>query len=172
MRLDDLLPTGPAASTDQPLRLVVLPEVTKPENLGLVLRSAAAFGLNGVLLGNRSCDPLSRRCLRTSMGAALSVPFVRSADLAADLPYLTKHWGMVLFATVLDPSAEVIHSVAWPKQVGLLIGNEADGLASAWLTHCERRITIPMVGGVDSLNLGVAAGIALYELTWGGGRWR
>ncbi len=157
-------------ATGGTLRLAVLPEVTKPENLGLVFRSAAAFGLTGVLLGERSCDPLSRRCLRTSMGAALVAPFVKVGNLAAALAELKERWGVALLATVLDPSAEEVQSVAWPERLGLVVGNEAEGLAPVWQALCERRVTIPVACAVDSLNLGVAASIVFYEMTRSAGR--
>ncbi len=144
--------------------LVVLPEVTKPENLGLIVRSVAALGIGGVLLGQRCCDPLARRSLRLSMGAVFQVPLARSIDLAADLLLLKQQFGYTLFATVLDSDAESLPAVQWPPRTAMLFGNEFDGLGETWLNLCDRRITIPMRPGVDSLNLGVAAGVFLYEL--------
>ena len=144
--------------------LVVLPEVTKPENLGLIVRSAAALGVGGVLLGQRCCDPLARRSLRLSMGSVFQVPLARSIDLAADLLLLKQQFGFTLFATVLDPDAEPLPAVQWPRRTAMLFGNEYDGLGGTWLNLCDRRITIPMRPGVDSLNLGVAAGVFLYEM--------
>lgn len=144
--------------------LVVLPEVTKPENLGLIVRSAAALGVDGVVLGERCCEPLSRRALRLSMGSVLQVPMARSVDLAADLVLLRQRFGFERFAAVLDAGAEPLPAVRWPKRTALLFGNEFDGLSDTWLGLCDRRVTIPMQPGVDSLNLGVAAGVFLYEL--------
>jgi len=146
-------------------RLVICPEITKPENMGLVFRTAAAFGIDGVLLGERCCDPLSRRALRVSMGGTLHVPWVKSSDLSADLARLKDPGRLELWAAVVDPTAERLGDLAWPARVGLLLGNEFDGLHQRWLTPCERRLTIPMRPGVDSLNLGVAAGIFVYEMT-------
>ncbi len=150
--------------------LVVLPEVTKPENLGLIVRSAAALGVGGVVLGERCCDPLSRRTLRLSMGAVLQVPMAGSVDLAADMVLLRQRFGFERFAAVLDAAAEPLAAVRWPKRTALLFGNEFDGLSDTWLARCDRRVTIPMQPGVDSLNLGVAAGIFLYELQRAGAR--
>jgi tRNA G18 (ribose-2'-O)-methylase SpoU len=146
------------------LRLVVCPEITKPENMGLIFRSAAGFAADGVVLGERCCDPLSRRCLRLSMGAVLDVPFVKTKNLAAELPAMKQSLGLELFATVLDPTAEPLPAVRWPDRSAVLFGNEMDGLAPEWLALCDRRVTIPMAPGVDSLNLGVAAGIFLYTM--------
>lgn len=161
-KLDALLSAAPA---DAPLRLVVCPEITKPENMGLVFRTAAGFGLDAVVLGPRCCDPFSRRAMRVSMGAVLRMPFTRSDDLAADLRALSDRWGVTLWATVLDPAAARIDELRWPHRVGVLMGNEYDGLAEPWLSLCHQRVTIPIASAVDSLNLGVAAGIFLYEMT-------
>ncbi len=144
--------------------LVVLPEVTKPENLGLIIRAAAALSVDGVLLGEQCCDPLARRTLRLSMGSVFQLPLARSIDLAADLVLLKQQFGFTLFATVLDSNAEPLPAVQWPSRTAMLFGNEFDGLGQEWLAQCDRRITIPMRAGVDSLNLGVAAGVFLYEL--------
>ncbi len=153
---------GLAARRDR--SLVVLPEVTGPENLGLIVRSAAALGAGGVVLGERCCDPFSRRALRLSMGSVLEVPLARSRDLTADLVLLKQQFHYELFAAVLDAGAEPLSDVRWPARPAILFGNEFEGLRDQWLARCDRRITIPMRPGVDSLNLGVAAGVFLYEL--------
>lgn len=147
------------------LRLVICPEITKPENMGLVFRTSAGFGLDGVVLGQRCCDPFSRRAMRVSMGAVLRMPFAKSQDLMADLRTLHDDWGVELWATVLDATASRIDEIRWPSRVGVMMGNEFDGLGESWLSECQRRVTIPIHSTVDSLNLGVAAGIFLYEMT-------
>lgn len=158
-----LVHAKPRPASD-PLHLVILPEVTKPENLGLAFRAAAAFGIHAVLLGPRSCDPLSRRALRVSMGSVLTVPFVRSTDLGRDLSVLKNRWGVELTAAVLDADAQRLAGAPWPPRAGVVFGNEFDGLSADWLSLCDRRLTIPMQPNTDSLNLGVAAGVFLYEM--------
>ena len=147
--------------------LIVCPEVTNPENLGLIFRSAGGFGVDGVLLGERCCDPLSRRCLRLSMGATLRVPFVKSPDLAADVGRLKETWQIELLAAVLDDRAERLSEIRWPARAALVFGSEFGGIRRRWLSLCDRLVTIPMQPGTDSLNLGVAAGIFLYEMAQG-----
>jgi len=142
--------------------LFVCPEITKPENMGLVFRAAAALGIDGVLLGSRSCDPFSRRSLRVSMGGALQVPLVKSAEFAPDLRRLKEEWQFQLFAAVVDEQAERLSEVCWPPRVGIVLGNEFAGLDDAVLSLCGRRVTIPMQPGMDSLNLGAAAAIFAY----------
>ena len=165
--LDALLADREAA---QELTLVICPDVVSNENLGSIFRIAAAFGLDGVVLGEpqRGSDPLSRRCLRLSMGAVFRIPFVESPDLPGDLLALKQRWGVELWGTVLDDRAEPLEQVCRPRRVGLLFGNEWDGLSREWLLLCDRRVTIPMARGTDSLNLAVAAGIFVHALQGGG----
>jgi len=150
-----------------PLKMIVCPEITKPENMGLIFRSAGALGLDAVLLGQRSCDPFSRRCLRCSMGGVFDLPWVKSTDVLADLHQAKQQYGLQLWAAVLGPQAHRLDQVDWPDRVGLLIGNEFEGLHADCLALCDRQITIPMQPGVDSLNMGVAAGIFMYEMKKG-----
>jgi tRNA G18 (ribose-2'-O)-methylase SpoU len=152
-----------AADPAGELTLAVCPEVTKPENLGLIFRSGAAFGIHGVLVGPTCCDLLSRRALRVSMGGVLGLPWARSADILADMAALGSRYQVELVATVLDPQAEKIDQIQWPRRLGLVFGSEFEGMRHHWLEKCHRRVTIPMQPGTDSLNLGVAAGIFLYE---------
>jgi len=154
---------GPADARPE-RSLIVCPQITQAENLGLVFRTAAGFGVDGILLGQQCCDPFSRRCLRLSMGGVLAVPFVRSEDLLLDLNRLKHQWGFDRVATVLDPRAERLPDAAWGPRTALVFGNEFEGLSGEWLAACDRRVTIPMQPGTDSLNLGVAAGIFVYEL--------
>lgn len=162
--LDELM--GRTGAED-PVNLVICPEVTQPENLGLIFRSAAAFGVDGLLLGRPCCDPFSRRCLRTSMGAVLRTPYLKSSDLLADLCRLRERWRVKLLAAVLDDQAEPLAGLRWPPRAGILFGNEYEGLRGNWLSASDRLVTIPMQPGTDSLNLGVAAGIFIYEMKRG-----
>lgn len=147
-----------------PLRLVVCPAVTLPENLGLIFRTAAGFGVDGLVLGPECHDPLSRRCLRLSMGATLQMPFVQSENITGDLARLKSQWQVRLVATVLDDSAQSLADFCWPRRTGLLLGAEFEGLDQRSLSLCDHRLTIPMRLGTDSLNLGVAAGIFVHEM--------
>jgi len=161
LALEELMSREPVEAE---LSLVICPEVAKPENLGLIFRSAAGLGIDGIVLGRGRCDPFSRRMLRVSMGAVLQMPFVGSEDLLADLKRLKDRWRVELLAAVLDARAERLADVRWPERAGILFGSEYDGLRQAWLALCNRQVTIPMAPGVDSLNLGVAAGIFMYEM--------
>lgn len=145
------------------LALAVCPNVTQAENLGLVLRSVAAFGLAGVVLGRRCCDPLSRRCLRVSMGGSLLTPLARADDMSAALRKLSDHRQLETVAAVLDSEAEPLAGFRFARRTALVFGNEFEGLEACDLAACQRRATVPMQSGTDSLNLGVAAGVFFYE---------
>ncbi len=142
--------------------------VQDPENLGGIMRSSAAFGVHALLLGPECADPFSRRVARTSMGANFRLPLIESEDLARDLTTLRSDHGVQLVATVLAHDAEPLYAVAPAGRTALLFGSEGFGLGPQWLALCDRRVTIPMRPGVDSLNVNVAAGIFLHH--WLSGR--
>lgn len=146
-----------------PLLVVLCPQITKPENIGLVFRSAAAFAVDAVILGERCAEPFSRRILRVSMGAVLHLPLAKTPNLHAELEVLKREWRLELVATVLDSTAISLPDFSPPQRLGLLLGHETEGLKDGWLDLCDHRVTIPMSHLVDSLNLGVAAGVFLYE---------
>jgi tRNA G18 (ribose-2'-O)-methylase SpoU len=149
--------------------LVVLEQVGDADNVGSTFRSAAAFGVGGILLGPGCADPLYRKAIRTSMGAALSVPFA-SADTAA------QPWPAALYAlrtsgwcvVGLTPRADCPPLWEMPgvsTRLALVFGHEGDGLSDDALGACGQLARIPMAPGVDSLNVGVSVGVALYDAT-------
>jgi tRNA G18 (ribose-2'-O)-methylase SpoU len=99
------------------------------------------------------------------MGTVFHLPLVRSDDLLRDLARLRGEWGVGLVATVLDDRAVPLYRFERGPRLGVLFGNEAQGLSAAYVAASDTRITIPMRGGTDSLNVAVAAGIFLYHLT-------
>jgi tRNA G18 (ribose-2'-O)-methylase SpoU len=143
--------------------LAVCPEIANTENLGVLIRIAAAFAVNALMLGENCCDPFYRQAIRVSMGNVFRLPIVRSINLAADLDEVAGRWHIQRFATVLDGSAEALSTIRPAPRAALLFGNEAQGLSDKWLAHADRRITIPMPPHVDSLNVAVAAGIFLHH---------
>jgi rRNA methylases len=143
---------------------LVCTDVHDPTNLGSVIRTAAAFGCTGLVLGSQCADPFSRRVLRVSMGAVLQLPMVESRNLAADLQSLHQA-GFTLAATVIDNAAEPLDTFQRPAKLALLLGSEGHGLTPQWLALCDRRITIPMQLGIDSLNVAAACAVFLYHCT-------
>ncbi|MBL8826976.1 MAG: RNA methyltransferase [Planctomycetaceae bacterium] len=148
-----------------PWTVVVCPNVQGPDNLGNILRTSAALGVDAVLLGRESADPFSRRVLRVSMGELLRLPIRQSSDLLDDLRTLREVHGVELVATVLDDQSEPLHRYR-PRanRLGVLFGGEGNGLTDDVLQVCDRRVSIPMQRGADSLNVATCAGIVLYEL--------
>jgi tRNA G18 (ribose-2'-O)-methylase SpoU len=139
-------------------RIAVLQQVNDHENLGVLFRSAAALGIDAVLLDTQCSDPLYRRCVRVSIGHVLTLPWTRLAtldDVAAA--------GFTLYALTPDPAATPIESVSWAERAALLLGAEGPGLSEAWLARAEECLRIRMQPGADSLNVATAAAIAFYE---------
>jgi len=143
-----------------------LMKITCPENLGSILRSAAAMGINKILIGPGTLDHLSRRVIRVSMGAALDHHFFRLDDPQDQLIRLRQQHGFRLVATSLHPTATRLDD--WPSTAArfvLLLGNEAEGLSDELQALANDRVTIPMAVTTDSLNVAVAGAIFMHELT-------
>jgi tRNA G18 (ribose-2'-O)-methylase SpoU len=159
--LDDLLAAAPPRA-----RLVVLEAVTNADNVGGVFRSAAAFGAHSVLLSPTCCDPLYRKAIRTSMGATLHVPFARFDEWPEGLKRLHAHGFGLVALTPRKPSAAIDDFVGGvgPSRLALLVGTEGEGLSQVVEAIADYRVRIPIAPQIDSLNLAVAAGIALHRL--------
>jgi tRNA G18 (ribose-2'-O)-methylase SpoU len=148
--------------------LVILEGVSDADNVGGVFRNAAAFGAGAVLLNPTCCDPLYRKAIRTSMGAALSLPFARARD--GDWPGVlvrVRAAGFTMVAlTPREPSETLDRFAARARaaRLALIVGTEGAGLTPATEAAADYRVRIPISNRVDSLNLAVATGIALYEL--------
>jgi tRNA G18 (ribose-2'-O)-methylase SpoU len=150
--------------------VVVLDRVTNADNIGGVFRNAAAFAVDAVLLDASSCDPFYRKAIRTSMAATLHVPFARLAGPARDWTTALaglKDRGFTLVALTPAGSARDLGEFAASgrhDKLALLLGSESDGLSDASQAIADHRVRIPIRPAVDSLNLAVAAGIALHHL--------
>jgi tRNA G18 (ribose-2'-O)-methylase SpoU len=160
--LDAVVPRDKARLT-----LVICPDISNVENIGSLIRLAAGFGADAMILGERCHDPFWRQSVRVSMGAIFRLPLLQTDDLARDMRRLREEWNVEMVATVLDSSAESLERATRPEKIGILFGGEAQGLERRWLELCDRRVTIPMHHGTDSLNVAVAAGIFLYHFTRG-----
>jgi tRNA G18 (ribose-2'-O)-methylase SpoU len=145
--------------------LSVCPKTASTDNLGSLIRISAAFGCDAMLLGEECCDPYYRQSIRVSMGAVFALPIVRSDDIRRDLRTLRARLGVTLLATVLDEDAEPLDNLPTIERVAVLFGNESAGLDRDLVALCDRRVTIPMRLGVDSLNVAVSAGVFLYVLS-------
>jgi tRNA G18 (ribose-2'-O)-methylase SpoU len=149
--------------------IVVLETVGNADNVGSVFRNAAAFGAGGVMLSPGCCDPLYRKAVRTSMGAVLDVPFIRAVAWPATLEALRGRGFTVVAMTPREPSEalETFAARPRPERFALVVGTEGAGVSADVEAIADARVRIPIAERVDSLNLGVAVGIALYRLTNG-----
>lgn len=157
------LPLEAVANRKSPSLVVVCPDLKDPTNLGSILRTSAALGASGVVLGSQCADYLSRRVVRVSMGAAIQLPIVETLDVAEAMQRLKREFGYELVATVVDPAAEPLCKARRPEKMALVLGGEAHGLAPELIGACDRRVTIPMQPGNDSLNVSVAAALFLFH---------
>jgi tRNA G18 (ribose-2'-O)-methylase SpoU len=147
-------------------RLVGLEGVGNPDNVGGLFRAAAAFGVEGVLLDLATGDPLYRKAIRTSMGATLRLPFVRAAAWLDTLRVLQGQ-GYRVVALTPEPDAAPIEAAGRSlsdERLMLVLGAEGPGLRRDTLALADLRVRIPIETSVDSLNVVVAAGIALHAL--------
>ncbi|MEP7454446.1 RNA methyltransferase [Phyllobacterium sp. SB3] len=142
--------------------VVVLCGISNHDNMGSIFRNAAAFEADCILMDETSCDPLYRKAIRVSVGAALKVPFAREGSIEVIVETL-QGAGFTLFA--LSPSGEKsIHGIQASLRTALLLGTEGEGLPSALLQRLQTA-RIPMSASFDSLNVGTASGIALSRLS-------
>lgn len=146
--------------------VVILEGVANADNVGGVFRNAAAFGAGGVLLSPACCDPLYRKAIRTSMGAALRVPFARLDDWPGALTLVRRAGCTIAALTPREPSDTVEAFAARPRppRLALLAGTEGAGLTPAAEAAADHRVRIAIDESADSLNVAVAVGIALYAL--------
>jgi tRNA G18 (ribose-2'-O)-methylase SpoU len=150
-------------------RVAVLEDVNDHTNIGAVFRSAAALGVDAVLLSPRCADPLYRRAIKVSMGAVFAVPWARLAQWPQDLAAV-RAAGLRLLALTPDERAVPLPAVAAShlRRCGLLLGAEGSGLTPAARAGADLEVRIPMAHGVDSLNVAAAAAVAFYAVGHGG----
>jgi 23S rRNA (guanosine2251-2'-O)-methyltransferase len=159
---DDLLATALTADTE-PL-IVALDGVMDPRNLGAIVRSAAAFGANGVLIPERRAAGMTAAAWKTSAGAAARLPIARATNLNRTLrAYADAGFALIGLDGNADVTIDQVEQASGP--VVLIVGSEDTGLSRLVREACDAVAAIPISGGVESLNAGVAAGIALYEIS-------
>ncbi|WP_228975461.1 RNA methyltransferase [Streptomyces sp. DH12] len=149
-------------------RVVVMESVNDHTNIGAIFRSAAALGMDAVLLSPDCADPLYRRSVKVSMGAVFSVPYARLGTWPHGLEAV-REAGFRLLALTPGEGATPIDEAAPHRldRVALMLGAEGDGLTERAMRAAHERVRIPMAHGVDSLNVGAAAAVAFYAVTAG-----
>jgi len=141
--------------------VLVADEVRDPGNLGTLIRSADAFGLAGLLLSGDVVDPFNPKCVRATMGSVFRVSLKSFGRVTDSIEFLKSH-GVSLVAADIDAKT-LCYDYDFTKRCGILVGSEAHGLDDEVLQLCDATIKIPMVGDTESLNVGVAGSILMYE---------
>ena len=143
-------------------RIVVIEAVTDTTNIGAIFRSAAALGIDGVLLTRDTCDPLNRRAVRVSMGSVFLVPWTW-----LDAPINTLHdYGFRTAAMALSDNSISLDDpqLGAEERLAIIMGTEGDGLPHQTIEEADYTVKIPMAHGVDSLNVAAAAAVAFWQL--------
>ena len=143
-------------------RIVVIDGVTDTTNIGAIFRSAAALGMDAVLLTPTSCDPLNRRAVRVSMGSVFLVPWTW---LEAPIPTLHEHGFRTAAMALSDNSISIDHpALKEEDKLAIILGTEGDGLSHQVIEETDYVVRIPMSHEVDSLNVAAASAVAFWEL--------
>lgn len=142
-------------------RVAVLEDVMNPTNVGAIFRSAAALGMDAVLLTSACSDPLYRRAIRVSMGTVFQVPWTW-----IETPAQLKELGFKTAAMALRNDTRSIRDPELQQcdKLAIILGTEGDGLAESTIADCDFTVKIPMTHGVDSLNVAAASAVAFWEL--------
>jgi tRNA G18 (ribose-2'-O)-methylase SpoU len=144
--------------------VVVCEDIVDHTNVGAILRSAAALGVDAALLSPRCADPLYRRAVKVAMGAVFTLPWTRLPDWYDALPELSRRGFTTIALTLAEDAAPLEQAVDRLDRVALVLGSEGHGLSARWEASADRRAVIPMRPGVDSLNVAAAAAVAVYVL--------
>lgn len=143
-------------------RIVVIDGVVDTTNIGAIFRSAAALGIDGILLTTNSCDPLNRRAVRVSMGSVFLVPWTW---LDAPVQSLNDYGFKTAAMALADDSVSLDNPVLKAEQkLAVIMGTEGDGLSKQTIASADYVVRIPMAHGVDSLNVAAASAVAFWEL--------
>ncbi len=142
--------------------VVVLEDIVDHTNVGAIFRSAAALGIDAVLLAPRCADPLYRRAVKVAMGAVFTVPWTRVESWYDALPQLSAAGFTTVALTLAEDACEIEEAVAGLDRVALVLGGEGHGLSPRWEQSADRRAVIPMRAGIDSLNVAAATAVACY----------
>ena len=147
-------------------RIAVLEGVVDSTNIGAIFRSAAALGMDGILLDPTCCDPLCRRAIRVSMGTVFQIPWAYVSGWPEAGMELLKRFDFKTAAMALSDNSvnvtdPVLHSA---ERLAVILGTEGDGLKTDTIASCDFTVKIPMAHGVDSLNVAAAAAVAFFSL--------
>lgn len=156
------------SKNNKPMVLLALSNITTPRNVGAIIRTSAGLGANGVLLSEDCCKAFDRQVIRVSMGAIFHIPVIQSSQMVNDLIHLKEQHQFTIITTTLGHTAiplSKFRMTSLPiKKIIIVMGNEAIGLNDDLLNLSDYQLTIPMTKHTDSLNVGMASAIFLYQL--------
>ncbi len=155
--LDDLF-----TQSASPKLFATVDGLTNAENIGLLVRNCAAFGAHGLIVSPTCCSPFLRRAVRNSMGTIFQLPVVETSDLVKSLQELHSR-GVRCIAAHPHTDKKILSQADFSRDCCLVFGSEGRGISAEVLAACDEAIAIPMAGNVDSLNVGAAAAVFLYE---------
>lgn len=147
-------------------RIAILESVVNPTNVGAIVRSAAALGMEAVVFAGGSADPLYRRAIRVSMGTIFQIPWTVVKDDSDTLQSKLKALGFKTVAMALEEDSVNINdkNLMSEDKLAVFLGAEGDGLSSKTIAQCDYTVCIPMSHGVDSLNVAAASAVAFWQL--------
>lgn len=159
-------PLSPAQICTDAKRIAVLEGIVDSTNIGAIFRSAAALGMDGILLTQTCCDPLYRRAVRVSMGTVFQIPWAYFTEKIGDWQAYLKQFGFKTAAMALNEKAISIEdpTLCAEEKLAIVLGTEGDGLASQTIENCDYNVIIPMYHNVDSLNVAAASAVAFWQL--------
>ncbi len=144
------------------IKLLLLEDIQDPGNLGTMIRTAEAAGMNGLIMSRGTVDIFSPKVTRSTMGAIFRVPFLYTDSLTDTIDRL-KNDGVTVYAAYLR-DGEDFENVSYSSRSAVMIGNEGNGLSDAAVEHASKNVYIPMAGEVESLNAAVAAALLMYKI--------
>lgn len=161
------VPRAPAleeavATFPKPLLFLAIDEMANAENLGALVRNCVAFGVQALLVGETSCSPYLRRAVRSSMGAIFNLPVIETESLAGSLRNLRSR-GVSCIAAHPRAGQKMVSQADFTRDCCIVLGSEGLGISPPVLQACNEAVAIPMQSGVNSLNVGTAGAVFLYE---------
>ena len=142
--------------------VLALDNVSDPGNIGTIMRTALAAGIDGLVISDDSCDIFNPKVVRATMSAIMRIPFLIVDDIVS-LIRNKQADGISIYVTTLDDTAVVYRNVSYEKSVMVVVGNEANGVRDDIISLADTKIYIPMAGGMESLNVAVASALIMYE---------
>jgi len=141
---------------------IILDRITDVRNFGAIARTAECAGVEGIIIGDKGNAPITSDAMKTSAGALNHLPVCREADLKKTLKFLRDNGVMIVACT--EKADKNIYEVKFDRPVALIMGSEEDGISAELLREADELVKIPIKGKIESLNVSVATGVAIYEV--------